>query len=199
MGWPSNVALARPTVSTWSGIPTCLGIGPTKTLAMLANEIAKSTPHLRGVPARQAVRGRFIASPPEIVNPLSLARLSVSEITRDNLSRLASAAASTGPSPGPRRSSTGLDALMRLLVFLDLHLELAPRWDHSDKRCWPDYDIAGSIALSVALLAMHPVLGAAPLVHVPGNRKYWAERMDHAEEAGRWAAQGTCGWALNSP
>ena len=39
----------RSTVSTWTGVPTCVGIGPTKTLAKLANKIAKSTPPLRGV------------------------------------------------------------------------------------------------------------------------------------------------------
>lgn len=39
----------RATVSTWTGVPTCVGIGPTKTLAKLANKIAKSTPQLRGV------------------------------------------------------------------------------------------------------------------------------------------------------
>ncbi|MCU4178596.1 Y-family DNA polymerase [Bosea sp. BH3] len=39
----------RSTVSTWTGVPTCVGIGPTKTLAKLANKIAKSTPQLLGV------------------------------------------------------------------------------------------------------------------------------------------------------
>lgn len=39
----------RSTVSTWIGVPTCVGIGPTKTLAKLANKIAKSTPQLCGV------------------------------------------------------------------------------------------------------------------------------------------------------
>lgn len=39
----------RSTVSTWTGVPTCVGIGSTKTLAKLANKIAKSTPQLRGV------------------------------------------------------------------------------------------------------------------------------------------------------
>lgn len=39
----------RSTVSTWTGVPTCVGIGPTKTLAKLANKIAKSTPQLGGV------------------------------------------------------------------------------------------------------------------------------------------------------
>lgn len=28
----------RSTVSTWTGVPTCVGIGPTKTLAKLANK-----------------------------------------------------------------------------------------------------------------------------------------------------------------
>ena len=39
----------RSTVSTWTGVPTCVGIGPSKTLAKLANKIAKGTPQLGGV------------------------------------------------------------------------------------------------------------------------------------------------------
>ncbi len=39
----------RATVRAWTGIPTCVGIGPTKTLAKLANHIAKSVPDLDGV------------------------------------------------------------------------------------------------------------------------------------------------------
>ena len=39
----------RATVSNWTGVPTCVGIGPTKTLAKLANKIAKTTPQLQGV------------------------------------------------------------------------------------------------------------------------------------------------------
>ena len=39
----------RATVRAWTGIPTCVGIGPTKTLAKLANHIAKSVPDLAGV------------------------------------------------------------------------------------------------------------------------------------------------------
>ncbi|CAA2145634.1 Y-family DNA polymerase [Methylobacterium bullatum] len=39
----------RATVRAWTGIPTCVGIGPTKTLAKLANHIAKTIPELRGV------------------------------------------------------------------------------------------------------------------------------------------------------
>jgi len=39
----------RATVRAWTGIPTCVGIGPTKTLAKLANHIAKSVPVLGGV------------------------------------------------------------------------------------------------------------------------------------------------------
>lgn len=39
----------RATVLRWTGIPTCVGIGPTKTLAKLANHIAKTTPVLNGV------------------------------------------------------------------------------------------------------------------------------------------------------
>ena len=39
----------RETVRAWTGIPTCVGIGPTKTLAKLANHVAKKNPELGGV------------------------------------------------------------------------------------------------------------------------------------------------------
>lgn len=39
----------RQRVRQWIGIPVCVGLGSTKTLAKLANRIAKKTPDLRGV------------------------------------------------------------------------------------------------------------------------------------------------------
>ena len=39
----------RETVRAWTGIPTCVGIGATKTLAKLANHVAKKNPNLGGV------------------------------------------------------------------------------------------------------------------------------------------------------
>ena len=39
----------RERVLRWVGIPTCVGIAPTKTLAKVANFIAKKRPHYRGV------------------------------------------------------------------------------------------------------------------------------------------------------
>lgn len=39
----------RHRVRQWVGIPTCVGIGPTKTLAKLANHLAKKVPRLEGV------------------------------------------------------------------------------------------------------------------------------------------------------
>ncbi len=39
----SNEARAR--ILQWVGIPCCIGIGPTKTLAKLGNKLAKKTPH----------------------------------------------------------------------------------------------------------------------------------------------------------
>ncbi|MBD8051114.1 Y-family DNA polymerase [Limnohabitans radicicola] len=39
----------RERVTKWSGIPVCVGIGPTKTLAKLANHVAKKHPRSRGV------------------------------------------------------------------------------------------------------------------------------------------------------
>lgn len=53
-GVESKQALAlafdlRATIRQWIGIPTCVGIGPTKVLAKLANKIAKSDAALQGV------------------------------------------------------------------------------------------------------------------------------------------------------
>lgn len=39
----------RARVRQWVGIPVCVGLGETKTLAKLANRIAKKSPHMRGV------------------------------------------------------------------------------------------------------------------------------------------------------
>jgi DNA polymerase V len=39
----------RATVKQWTGIPVCVGIGPTKTLAKLANHCAKKIPEFGGV------------------------------------------------------------------------------------------------------------------------------------------------------
>lgn len=39
----------RSTVKRWTGIPTCVGVAPTKTLAKAANRLAKSLPDLGGV------------------------------------------------------------------------------------------------------------------------------------------------------
>jgi DNA polymerase V len=39
----------RKTIKTWTGIPVCVGIGPTKTLAKLANHVAKRHPRSKGV------------------------------------------------------------------------------------------------------------------------------------------------------
>jgi DNA polymerase V len=50
--WPSWTLMGqaiRKQVRQWTGIPVCVGIGPTKTLAKLANHIAKKNPQFAGV------------------------------------------------------------------------------------------------------------------------------------------------------
>jgi DNA polymerase V len=50
--WPSYTHMGqaiRARVRQWTGIPVCVGIGPTKTLAKLANHIAKKNPRFSGV------------------------------------------------------------------------------------------------------------------------------------------------------
>ena len=39
----------RKRVKRWTGIPTCVGLGPTKTLAKVANWMAKKRPEFHGV------------------------------------------------------------------------------------------------------------------------------------------------------
>lgn len=51
----------RATVRAWTGIPVCVGIAPTKTLAKVANKLAKREPRLRGV--------LDLATHPEHVDP----------------------------------------------------------------------------------------------------------------------------------
>jgi DNA polymerase V len=53
-------AEVRARIRQWVGIPCCVGIGPTKTLAKLANKLAKKTPHgvVTGLPG-DAVLERF--------------------------------------------------------------------------------------------------------------------------------------------
>ncbi len=51
-GFPNLPELAhtlRSRVRQWTGIPTCVGLGPTKTLAKLANFVAKKQKRFRGV------------------------------------------------------------------------------------------------------------------------------------------------------
>jgi DNA polymerase V len=47
----------RARVMKWTGIPVCVGIGPTKTLAKLANHVAKKHPRSRGVFNYNALTG----------------------------------------------------------------------------------------------------------------------------------------------
>jgi DNA polymerase V len=50
--WPSFAAMGqsiRQQVRKWTGLPVCVGIGPSKTLAKLANHIAKKHPRFEGV------------------------------------------------------------------------------------------------------------------------------------------------------
>ncbi len=71
----------RATVRRWTGIPTCVGIGPTKTLAKLANAAAKKQPvwtgvcDLMGQGARQAVLARFLVEDVWGIGPATAAKL----------------------------------------------------------------------------------------------------------------------------
>lgn len=71
----------RATVARWTGIPTCVGIGPTKTLAKLANAVAKKQPAFSGVcdlmvpAARAAVLEAFPVADVWGIGPATAAKL----------------------------------------------------------------------------------------------------------------------------
>ena len=44
-----HIGVSLQTVRRWTGIPVSLGLGPTKTLAKVANRLAKRDPGLAGV------------------------------------------------------------------------------------------------------------------------------------------------------
>lgn len=64
--YTSYAQTLRRTVLMWTGIPTCVGIGPTKTLAKLANRTAKNHPELAGVCdfSDPMVRERYLPETP---------------------------------------------------------------------------------------------------------------------------------------
>jgi DNA polymerase V len=73
--WPSHTAMGqaiRGKVRQWTGIPVCVGIGPTKTLAKLANHIAKKNRQFDGV-------FDLAAYPPTELNSL-LSSIDVAEV-----------------------------------------------------------------------------------------------------------------------
>jgi DNA polymerase V len=57
----------RTTIQQWTGIPVSIGIGPTKTLAKLANRLAKRSPEAQGVVT--------LTSPPEVEATLAQTRI----------------------------------------------------------------------------------------------------------------------------
>ena len=48
-GMPSMGIAMKERIRQWTGLPVCVGFGPTKTLAKLANHIAKKNPQFNGV------------------------------------------------------------------------------------------------------------------------------------------------------
>ena len=73
--WPSASMMGqsiRYRVRQWTGLPVCVGIGPSKTLAKLANHIAKKQPQFNGV--------CDLASMPQAQTNLLLANFGVAEV-----------------------------------------------------------------------------------------------------------------------
>lgn len=73
--WPSAADMGqsiRNRVRQWTGLPVCVGIGPSKTLAKLANYIAKKQPQFNGV--------CDLSSMPQAQIDLILAAIEVGEV-----------------------------------------------------------------------------------------------------------------------
>ncbi len=96
-GYPEIAALAhalRARVRQWTGIPTCIGIGPTKTLAKLANFLAKKRPELGGVCDLRAasVRAELLPTVP-IDEVWGIGRRSAPKLVREGVATAAALAA----------------------------------------------------------------------------------------------------------
>lgn len=117
----------RATVLRWTGIPTCVGIGPTKTLAKLANHIAKTDPELGGVcdlteaAAREHWLGRIGVGKIWGIGPAAAGKLSCAGLeTAAQLSAM--------PLPLARRllTVTGERTVLELRGFACMALEEVP-------------------------------------------------------------------------
>ncbi len=84
---PAVAQEMRGTVARWTGIPTCVGIGPTKTLAKLGNAAAKKNPAFGGVcdlsaeAARAAVLRTFPVGDVWGIGPATAAKLAALGVT----------------------------------------------------------------------------------------------------------------------
>ncbi len=102
----------RATVSRWTGIPTCVGIGPTKTLAKLGNAAAKRNPAFGGVcdlsaeDTRTAVLRTFPVEDVWGIGPATAAKLAALGIVVQRRVMTASrySLGTTSPLPPPRSS-----------------------------------------------------------------------------------------------
>jgi DNA polymerase V len=64
----------RERVLRWTDIPVCVGIGPTKTLAKLANHVAKKHPRSKGDLDRESFIVKIVNGKPQVVEILKPAK-----------------------------------------------------------------------------------------------------------------------------
>ena len=117
----------RATVRRWTGIPTCVGLGPTRTLAKVANHLAKKRPELDGVcdltdPARRDA----LLPTVEVADVWGVGRASAAKLTAVGVRTAADLRAMDPRAARALLTVTGERLVLELAGVLCQDLELAP-------------------------------------------------------------------------
>lgn len=129
-GLPDPVGAAqemRRTVRRWTGIPTCVGLGPTRVLAKVANQLAKKRPELNGVCdlSSPAERDRLLALLP-VSDVWGVGRASVVKLAAAGVQTAADLRAMDGRQARSLLTVAGERLVRELNGILCQDLELTP-------------------------------------------------------------------------
>ncbi len=105
----------RDTVQRWTGIPTCVGLGPTRVLAKAANHLAKKRPEFDGVCdlSDGVARARLLASM-EVADVWGIGRALTARLQADGISTAADLARLAPKSARQMLSVTGERIVLEL-------------------------------------------------------------------------------------
>lgn len=123
----SHARTMRETVRRWTGIPTCVGLGPTRVLAKAANHLAKKRPELSGVCDLTTVGERDRLFPLLAVEDVwGVGRASVAKLTQAGVHTAADLRAMDARSARSLLTVTGERLVRELNAIQCTDLEITP-------------------------------------------------------------------------